>query len=187
MKNILKLSLVLLLICAIMAGVLGVVNELTCRRIETLQAEKTAAAYGAVLASPEGYETLSDQPYTVNAKGQKVKILRLSRAKNGAGYVVETQFSGAQGNITMVVGLDVSLQCTGISITRHAETKGLGEYAASSAETGVKFRAQFVGQDAGIALTKEGGEIDALSGATITSRSVVNATLAAILAVQELA
>lgn len=186
MKNILKLSLVLLLICAIVAGVLGVVNELTYRRIDELQAKKTAAAYGAVLASPEGYETLLDQPYTLNVKGQKVKILCVSRTKNGAGYVVETQFSGSQSKITMVVGVDASFQCTGISITKHAETSGLGANAASRAEIGVKFRAQFVGQDSGIALTKEGGEIDALSGATITSRSVTNATLAAIMAVKDL-
>ena len=187
MKNVWKLSLVLFLICAIVAAVLGVVNELTYRRIDELQAQKTAAAYGAVLASSEGYETLCDQAFTVSANGQKVKILCISRANNGKGYVVETEVSGAQGNITMVVGVNLLVQCTGISITRHAETSGLGANAASTAEVGVNFRAQFKGQDESIALTREGGAIDALSGATITSRSVTNATLAAILAVRDLA
>ena len=185
MNKILKLSLVLFLICAIVAGVLGVVNELTYRRIGELQAEKTAKAYNAVLRS-EDYTRLDVAPYTVNANGQKIKITGIAEASNGSGYVVETSFSGAQGNITMVVGVDRDGKCTGISITGHSETSGLGANAASSAEVGVNFREQFKGQDENLALTKAGGEIDALSGATITSRSVTNAVSAAIRAVKAL-
>ena len=186
MKNILKLSFVLFLICAIVAGVLGVVNELTWQRIEQLKAEKTAAAYGAVLES-DSYTDLNYAPRTIVANGQKIKINSIAEADNGKGYVVEATFSGAQGNITMVIGVNKAGKCTGISIIEHSETSGLGANAASTAEVGVNFRAQFKGQDETIALTKAGGKIDALSGATITSRSVTNATLAAILAVKDLA
>ena len=186
MNKILKLTFVLFLICAIVAAVLGGVNELTGDRIAQLQAEKTAAAYGAVLEY-ESYTPLDVQPYTITANGQKIKINSIAEASNGKGYVVEATFSGAQGNITMVVGVNKAGKCTGISITEHSETSGLGANAASSAEVGVNFRAQFKGQDASIALARDGGRIDALSGATITSRSVTNATLAAIMAVQDLA
>ncbi len=186
MKDVLRLALVLLLICAVVAAVLGGVNELTRERIDRLQAEKTAKAYGAVLQSDEGYEDLQLKAYTQVANGQKIKIDKISRALNGKGYVVETTFSGAQGNISMVIGVNNSFKCTGISVIKHSETSGLGANAASTAEVGVSFRAQFKGQDETIALTKDGGRIDALSGATITSRSVTNATLAAILAVQAL-
>ena len=186
MKQILKLTFVLFLICAIVAAVLGGVNELTWRRIAQLQAEKTARAYGAVLESDSGYEDLGLKAFTQVANGQKIKINKISRAMNGKGYVVEATFSGAQGNITMVIGVNNSFKCTGISITEHSETSGLGANAASTAEVGVNFRAQFKGQDESIALSRDGGKIDALSGATITSRSVTNATLAAIQAVQAL-
>ncbi len=185
MNKILKLTFVLFLICAIVAAVLGGVNELTGDRIAQLQAEKTAAAYGAVLES-ESYTPLDVQPYTITANGQKIKINSIAEASNGKGYVVEATFSGAQGNITMVVGVNKAGKCTGISITEHSETSGLGANAASSAEVGVNFRAQFKGQSETIALSRDGGRIDALSGATITSRSVTNATLAAILAVKAL-
>ncbi len=185
MNKILKLTFVLFLICAIVAAVLGGVNELTYQRIAQLQAEKTAAAYNAVLES-ESYTDLGLAPQTIVANGQKIKINSIAEADNGKGYVVETTFSGAQGNITMVVGVNKAGKCTGISITEHSETSGLGANAASSAEVGVTFRNQFKGQDETIALTKAGGKIDALSGATITSRSVTNATLAAILAVKAL-
>ena len=95
-------------------------------------------------------------------------------------------FSGAQGKITMAVGVDNDYKCTGISIISHSETSGLGANAASTSEIGVNWRAQFVGEDSTIALSKTGGHIDALSGATITSKAVTNATATAIEAVQSL-
>ena len=186
MKNqILKLTFVLFLICAIVAAVLGGVNELTHQRIDQLQKEKTEKAYRAVLDS-DSYTDLGLETQTIVANGQKVKINSVARADNGNGYVVEATFSGAQGNITMVVGVNAEYKCTGISVIKHSETSGLGANAASTADVGVNFRAQFKGQDESIALRKDGGKIDALSGATITSRSVTNATLAAIKAVQAL-
>ena len=55
----------------------------------------------------------------------------MEKASNGSGYVVQTTFSGAQGSITMVVGVDNDYKCTGISIISHSETSGLGAIAAS--------------------------------------------------------
>ena len=64
----------------------------------------------------------------------KVSVNSIAKATNGSGYVVEVTFSGAQGNITMVVGVDNDYKCTGISIIEHSETSGLGANAASSSE-----------------------------------------------------
>lgn len=100
--------------------------------------------------------------------------------------MVTTTFSGAQGRITMAVGVDNELLCTGISIISHAETSGLGANAASASEVGVNWRAQFVGEGEDVAITKAGGNIDALAGATITSRAIANATATAIAAVKSL-
>ena len=186
MNKILKLTLVLFLICAIVAGVLGVVDLITRGPINTYQTEKTDAARAVVLKSEGGYEPVLDEAYTIVVNGQKVKITDIQKAKNGEGYVVTTEFSGAQGTVTMLVGVNNSLQCTGISIIKHSETSGLGANAASTAQVGQDFRAQFVGVTKNVQLKKAGGEIDALSGATITSRSVINATAAAITAVEDL-
>ena len=195
MKTVLKLTLVLFLICAIVAGVLGAVDLITRDRIQNYQTAKSNAAKAAVMpvSLPEGQELYKELnlkelgiPTTLNANGQKIKILSVSEANDGAGYVVETEFSGAQGTIVMMVGVNHSLRCTGVSITQHSETSGLGANAASTAEVGVNFRAQFIGVDQNVQLKKAGGEIDALSGATITSRSVTNATSAAIRFVEAL-
>ena len=179
MNKILKLTIVLFLVCAVVAGVLGVVNEMTKDRIEEQKQIKTAKAYAAVLPS-EGYEQLEidTSAYT--------NIESISKATGGEGYVVQTTFSGAQGNITMVVGVSPDYKCTGISIISHAETSGLGANAASTSDIGVNWRAQFVGQDKNMAITKAGGTIDALTGATITSRSVAEAAANAISVVESL-
>ena len=193
MNKILKLTLVLFLICAIVAGVLGAVDLITRERIAAYQTAKSNAAKAAVMPVdlPEGQELYKELdlkslniPNPVNANGQKVKILSVSQANDGSGWVVETEFSGAQGTIVMMVGVRPDLSCSGISITQHSETSGLGANAASTAPVGVNFRAQFVDADKNVQLKKAGGEIDALSGATITSRSVTNATAAAILYVE---
>ena len=179
MNKILKLALVLFLVCAIAAGALGFVNELTYKTIYDQQQAKTAAAFATVMQA-DGYEEVEVD------KTVFPTVDSVHRATNGAGYVVTSTFSGAQGNITLACGVNPELKCTGISVIEHSETSGLGANAASSAEVGVNFRAQFKGQSETIALSRDGGRIDALSGATITSRSVTNATLAAILAVKAL-
>ena len=195
MNKILKLTFVLFLICAIVAGILGAVDLITRDRITTYQTEKSNAARTAVMPVnvPEGQALYTDLdlktlgiPTNINANGQKIKILSVSEANDGSGWVVETEFSGAQGTIVMMVGVSNRLTCTGVSITKHSETAGLGANAASAADVGVNFRNQFIGVSKFVQLKKAGGEIDALSGATITSRSVTNATAAAIEFVEQM-
>ena len=164
MKKLLKLTFILFLVCAVTAGILGVVNELTKDRIEQINIENTNKAYQSVLAS----ESFTDLGYSSDAHPNVDKI---SKADNGAGYVVESTFSGAQGMITMVVGLDSDYNCTGVYVTKHSETSGLGAKAADTNEGA--WRENLVGQGDGMKLAKDGGDITAISGATITSRAVV--------------
>lgn len=180
MNKILKLTFILFLVCAITAGILGVINELTKDRIEAINIENTNKAYRAVLAA-DGF---TDMNYSSPAHPNVDKI---SKADNGAGYVVESTFSGAQGMITMACGVDNDFKCTGISIIKHSETSGLGANAASTADVGVNWRAQFVGVEGDVALSKAGGTIDALAGATITSRTVTATVADSIAAVKEVA
>lgn len=182
MKKILKLTFILFLISAIVAGVLGVVNEITKDRIAEIAAEKTATAYANVLAAEE----YTDAEY----KGDDTRVQKVSTAfdkdGNAIGYVVETVVTGSQGSITIIIGVDTEYKCTGISITSSSETSGLGAVASSAGEKGENFRAQFVGQGADVGLVKNGGDIEAITGATITSTAVVNAVSAACAACESL-
>ena len=178
MNKILKLALVLLAVSAVVAGVLGVINELTYPVIDAQKQAKTAEAFSAVLKADRFDEIEFNNP-------DFPTVLTVHKAE-GVGYVVTSKFSGAQGNITLAVGVDNDYKCTGISVIEHAETSGLGANAASTGEVGVNFRAQFVGQDESIALSNAGGSIDALTGATITSRAITEAVATSIRAVKSL-
>jgi len=164
MNKIIKLAGILFIVCAVVAGVLGGVNAVTEGPIAQQAAAKTAAAYAAVLEA-SGYTEIEFD------KANHPNIDTVMKSDDGNGWVVTTTFSGAQGSITMIVGVGSDYTCTGISITEHSETSGLGANAASSGEVGVNFRSQFVGKDSSVTL----GDIDALTGATITSRSVTGA------------
>jgi len=178
MNKILKLALVLLAVSAIVAGVLGVINELTYPVIDAQKQAKTAEAFASVLKADRFDEIEFDNP-------DFPTVLTVHKAE-GVGYVVTSKFSGAQGNITLAVGVDNDYKCTGISVIEHSETSGLGANAASTGEVGVNFRKQFVGQDESIALSNAGGSIDALTGATITSRAITEAVATSIKAVKTL-
>ena len=178
MKKILKLTVVLFLICAIVAAVLGEVNAVTIGPITAREKEKTEKAYKTVLPYADSFTEIDPASYA----DFKTTVDKISAADNGAGYVVETTFSGAQGSITMAVGVDSDGKCAGISIIKHSETSGLGEVAASASERGQSFRKSFIGKDESITIQ----DIDAITGATITSKAVTGAVATAIEAVKAL-
>ena len=168
--QIIKLALVLFAVSAIMALALGLVNELTKGTIAMRAAETTKKAYASVTAElqADDYTEVKSEYKNDNT------ITKLCTATAGGqqvGYVAETTFSGAQGMITMVVGLDNDYNCTGVYVTKHSETSGLGAKAADTNEGA--WRENLVGQGDGMKLAKDGGDITAISGATITSRAVV--------------
>lgn len=181
MNKIVKLAVVLFLVCAIVAGILGVVNIITADKIAEQDRIKTDKAYAAVLTS-DGYEDIEFD----NSSAEFQTIDKIAKATGGEGYVVTTTYSGAQGSITMAVGVDNDYKCTGISIISHAETSGLGAKAAEQSEFGTNWRASFVGQGDDVALKKYGGEIDSITAATITSNAVAGAVSTCIKAVESL-
>ena len=162
--QIIKLALVLFAVSAIMALALGLVNELTKGTIAMRAAETTKKAYASVTAELQA----DDYPEVKSEYKNDNTITKLCTATAG---VAETTFSGAQGMITMVVGLDNDYNCTGVYVTKHSETSGLGAKAADTNEGA--WRENLVGQGDGMKLAKDGGDIAAISGATITSRAVV--------------
>lgn len=83
----------------------------------------------------------------------------------------------------MMVGVGSDGSVLGISIIKQAETAGLGAVCADKTSAGEEFRGQFAGNSGSVSVTKDGGSIDAITGATITSRAVcsgVNAALACV-------
>ena len=168
---VLRLAGTLFLITAIVALALAGVNSITAPAIAQLNAEKTQAAIEAVL--PGGYETMVE-----NYADETGLVSKVYQGANG--YALEVLPGGFDNTITMMVGVDFEGKVLGISIVKHTETAGLGAVAAATTSAGETFRGQFVGTSGSVAVTKDGGELDAITGATITSRAVcagVNAAL----------
>ena len=166
---ILRLALTLLAITAVVATALAGVNSVTAPAIAELNAQNTQAAIEAVL--PGGGEEVADFP--------AVELVSKVYASE-TGYAVQVTPGGFDNTITMMVGVDNDGKVLGISIISHTETAGLGAVAAASTPAGENFRGQFVGASGSVTVTKDGGTMDAITGATITSRAIcvgVNAAL----------
>ena len=105
----------------------------------------------------------------------------VSKVYKGAdGYAVEVGPGGFDNTITMMVGIDNEGKVLGISVVSHTETAGLGAVAAADTPKGIAFREQFVGTSGSVAVSKDGGTLDALTGATITSRAICTGVNAAL-------
>lgn len=177
MKNagyICRLALTLLAITALVAAALAGVNALTKDRIAQGKAEKIQAAVRQVL---EGDAT------AIALSGDRGMVV--SAYKSQSGYAVEVAPEGFGGKLTMMVGVANDGTVTGIRIISHAETAGLGAVAAEASAKGEAFRSQFAGKSGELQVSKEGGQIDCLTGATITSKAVTQGVNAALAFVKE--
>lgn len=173
-----RLTFTLLAIAIVVAALLAVVSGITQPIIAQRNEEKTQNAIKLVL--PSGYEE--------EVTGYTDATGLVSRVYRGAGgYAVEVNPVGFDSAITMMVGVDPEGKVLGISIISHTESAGLGAVAAAGTSAGTAFRDQFVGQSGQVLVNKDGGQIDAITNATITSRAIcdgVNAALDCVAALQ---
>ncbi len=169
---VLRITLTLLLIATVVGGLLAVVNSVTAPIIAQAKAEKTQRAIAIVL--PGGF-TQEITEYE-DPSGLVSRVY-----KGEKGYAMEVTPSGFDNTITMMVGVDFAGNILGICIISHTESAGLGAVAASNNSAGQSFRDQFIGMSGTVHVVKDGGSVDAITNATITSRAVcdgVNAALA---------
>ncbi len=170
MKYILRLTLTLLLITAVVAGLLAFVNELTAGRIDELTRQKAEQAMREVLPA---------QDYTPLDAALPQGVTEAYRAGD-AGYVVRVAPNGFGGAIDLMVGVKADGTVNGVAVIAHSETASLGANC-----TREEFRAQYAGGTGPFAVGQDGGTIEALTGATVTSRAVTDGVNAALDFVRE--
>ncbi len=176
---ILRLALTLLIITAVMGGALAGVNAITAPMIAAQKAAKVQAAVEAVL--PGGGEEIA----FTDATGTVSHVYASDK-----GYAVEVTPAGFGGGISMMVGIGKDGKVLAIQVIDHSETAGLGSVAGDQNAAGEAFRGQFAGLSGSVSVSKDGGTVDAITGATITSRAVcdgVNTALACVAGLQEVA
>lgn len=161
-RSILVTAVSLFLICAVAAGLLAGVNQVTAPTIAANNAAAADRARSEVLPEADGFteQTAPDGTvyYTAEKGGETV------------GYVFTTAAKGYGGDVEIMTGVDAEGKVTGVSILSIEETPGLGMNAKKDS-----FRDQYKGKSGELAVNKDGGEIVAITSATITSRAVTNA------------
>lgn len=190
-KYIIKLTVTLFLTCVVVAGLLGGVNAITADKIAASNWQKTVEAMSAVVADPastnfsDAMELTDAMTAAATAAGGTLDSVYEAQVNGQAvGYAVKVVSSGSQGNIEMMVGVDTDGTVTGVSIVKNSETAGIGSkvMANEPLATGVGVLDQFVGKSAADGTLAVGVNVDAITGATVSSRGVtagVNAALAA--------
>ena len=169
-KYVARLAITLLRITAVVAATLAGVNSLTAPVIAQLKAEKIQNAIEQVLPGGGEAVAFNDNSGWVSAVYQ-----------SETGYAVEvTPTTGFNGAITMMVGIDTEGKILGISVVSQTETAGLGAVCAAKTEAGQNFRGDFAGLSGTVAVDKDGGEVDSITGATITSRAICDGVNAAL-------
>lgn len=192
-KVMLKEAGILFAITLIAGLVLGFVYELTKEPIRLQQEKAIQEACAKVFTQAAGFTETDFVPSEdVQAKlsDMGVKIGTVYEAKSDAdvklGYIIEsTTTEGYGGNIVLYVGVTLDGMVNDVSILTIAETPGLGMKA------GDELVPQFHQKPAGIfAVTKSGStmemEIDAISGATVTTNAFTNAVNGAVLVYENL-
>lgn len=165
----------LFVITAVVAVLLALVNLVTKPTIQRLAQEKKAAAMAQVIPGADQYEDAMPQLAFIDFADP---ILDIQAAKkNGAllGYCVQVQTNGFGGALELMVGVSHDGAVTGVSILSHSETLNTDKHG--------ELLAQYPGSRGEVAISKDGGDINAISGATVTSRAVtrgVNSALAAV-------
>jgi electron transport complex protein RnfG len=170
--TLLNMFVALFVICIVAGGVLGIVFNATKDPIAAAENAKKTAAIKNVL--PE-FKTLK----TVNVKSamEDAEIpfhLAYDADNNFIGAAVETFTNkGFSGNISLMVGILADGTVNNISVLQHAETPGLG--SKMEEET---FKGQFCGKNPAsfnFSVKKDGGDVDAITAATISSRAFCDA------------
>lgn len=177
-SNTLKMMVALSAVCVISSVILVYVYDYSIPKIEINIKEETKKAIETIFPDLDKVE---------NVEGDKIFRV-IDASGNLLGYAFLAEGSGYQGTIKLVAGIDSGLSSLkGIEILESQETPGLGDEIKSD-----KFRGQFNGLDATGTIEyvknqkpSKPCQIEAITGATISSRAVVNALNKAVAEVKE--
>ena len=164
----------LVLLSVIAAAVLGAVYIPTQVQLKIYQEEQRQLALREVMPGAVSFEQV--------LSGEETLYYRALNVDNSLiGYCFFREQSGSQNLITVAGGVDLNYTITGIKIMTHAETPGLGAKIIEP-----WFTDQFKEVDESeLMLSKKGGAIDTITGATVSSQAVIDAIQYKIDEIQE--
>jgi len=172
MKDSLKMIVVLTLICGVCGFLLAGVRHATAARIEDQIMEYVKGPAVEAVLTGVGNNPVQDRR-TIRIGDRDVTVFLGKTNGRIESLAFETTADGFGGEMGVMVGYDLQKdELTGIGITSQKETPGVGARV-----TQTEFTERFAGKpiDTNFHIAKDGGQIDALTGATISSRAVCTA------------
>lgn len=191
MRDYIRLTGVLLIVCVIAAGILGVTNAVTSDKIAEQAVLANDNARREVLGEATEFNKIEgDKIDEILAKPDYDVIDEAFEAKAGGqivGYTIKSIPKGYGGTVEIIIGINKEGKLSGIKVGNNTETPGLGKNAATP-----KFQNQFKDKDwdKNVQVIKNGtpkdNEILSIAGATITSNAVTKGVNQALKLAKEL-
>ncbi len=169
-----NMTLCLFAVCLVASALLAAVYAITKEPIEVAEHNKTISAIAQVVPEFEG-EPVSD---TIEVSGRKYPYYVVSKGGQPVGYAINTSSVGYGGPLSLMVGMTADRVIYNTTVLSQSETPGLG---AKCVEPG--FADQFRNwnpEEKTLAVTKDGGDVDAITASTITSRAYSKAVETAV-------
>jgi len=173
-STFINMTVTLVAVTLLAAGLLGTVFALTKEPIRLAELKKKNEAIAVVVP---GFDNEPSQELErIFMDGDSIYLYTARKGDELLGTAVETfTNNGFSGNFKLMVGFDPHGSIIDIAVIKHAETPGLGDKMEQDKSD---FHVQFMGKDPtnfNIAVTKDRGEVDAITASTITSRAYCDA------------
>ncbi len=173
-----NMFLSLFIIAVVVALLLAQVNQMTAKPIADAKAQKLENAIKEVV--PEFDNNPVIEAYQMaTPEGDSLTIYPAKKGDKTVGYAINTYSNnGFSGNIQIMVGFDTESKIINYSVLSHAETPGLGSKMGEWFKDRSKPQQSVIGRNLSenmLSVSKDGGNVDAITASTITSRAFLEA------------
>ena len=161
-------------VAVIMGGILAYVNHLTEGPINAQKAKALADGIKSVMCVSDLTVANTDTVRENDAKGKELTyiVYHIQDAQQkDLGAAVESTTGGFGGDLKVLVGFDPDGRILGYTLLEHAETPGLGAKADRWFQKGEKGDIIGKSPEEPLTVSKDGGQVDAITASTITSRA----------------
>lgn len=171
-NKVFKPIVVLCAICIVVTGALAATNNVTAPIIEAATQAAEEAARTELLPDAQGFEAVDLTAENVSA---------IYKTTNDVGVVITSSAKGYGGDVVVMTAFDPDGTIKQIKVTEQAETKGIGSNVAANADYWTRYEG--LASDHELVLNQD---VDAYTGATISSRAVLSAVNSAIAAYNQI-
>ena len=173
-KRFIAPTLVLVGICLVISAALSGAYAITNPIVERNSKEAADQAMKELLAEADGFSEYTGDLWV--SEDGKAAVTAVSTADNGAGMVVTVETTSFGGKLTEMIGIDASGAITGVQVTKHGDTPGVGTKAMAEDHL-----AQYVGiNELTATAAKSEPAVDHVSGASVSSNGIHYGVYAAL-------